>query len=526
MSSISIFVTIFFIVIQLCFFIQTWISRSLFEKFFKRKTVYEIYKKIVGNEYIIQLTDVGEKNSDLSKLISEINHYVEKTKGTTDFSVIQNKVERKLSMRYDQSVAQLSFPTYLGLMGTFFGVFLGIWFFLKDFNIVGMTDEALKNLLHGVMVSMMTSLSGLILTTINTGFGGNARKKIEEDKNEFYDFVQTELMPTLDVSLVLAITKLHQTVDLFEPAFDRVINRFQTTFDTCTKAFGDSFEKNVTAVARAVEVMGENMDKINENIDLQERLLSTLRSDQVARGMDKYIEAANHFVGITMSLDKFEEARQMMLAAAQEAINIQKQYSESLQIPRVVAVRVNQILDRIKEFEASINRLGGTLERRDILGNEIVQKLEEQIKGISRKGKIADKYLELSDGRLEDLFKEQTEAISTMNRRYREAIGSHIDGFEQMLKRQTEELEKRHAEFLKAIEDHLSVEEVHQDFSNLRKLNEIVSQLKELASGVVKSKDLGERLVQIERELNALSETMKKVEEKAGARRSIFGFGG
>lgn len=526
MTSLALYITIAFVIFQLYFFKETWTNRGRFQNFFKKKKNYSTFQEESGNEAIIQLSKVGLKDSDLNNLIEEINHYIRKTKGTTDFSVIQNKVERKLNMRYDQSTVFLSFPTYLGLMGTFAGVFLGIWMFLSGFDeIEGITDESLTNLLHGVMVSMFTSLSGLIMTTLNNGKAGYARKKVEEDKNEFYDFVQTELMPTLDVSMVAAITSLHETVDRFEPAFNNVITRFQTTFDSCTRAFGDNFEQNVKAVAGAVEVMGKNMDKVNKNIELQERLISTLKSSEVARGMEKYVEAAEHFVSITRSLDKFEEARRMMLAAAQEAINLQNQYSESLKIPREVAVRVNQILDRIKEFEASVNRLGGQLDRREILGNEVVNKIQEQIKGIQKKGKIADDYLGIADGKLEDLFKEQTAVIDKMNKRYRDAIESHIEGFEKMLAKQTEELQRRHDEFMRAMEERLSIEEVQKDFSNLRKLNEIFNELRELSRGSVKSDELGTRLAKIEGDLTKLSEIMKKVEEKAGSRRGLFGFG-
>lgn len=518
---------IVFLIFQFYYFFDTKKYRILFKDFFKRRDNYSTYLKEVNGELITHLSNVGEKNSDLSKLIGEINHYVEKTKGTTDFSVIQNKVERMLNMRYDQSTACLAFPTYIGLMGTFVGVFMGISLFLYKFDgVAGMTDESIQNLLAGVLVSMFTSLCGLLLTTINNAYAGGARKKIEEDKNEFYDFVQTELMPSLDVSMVLAITKLHQTVNQFEPAFGRVINNFQTTFDRCTSAFGENFENNVKAVANAVYTMGENMDKINKNIELQERLLETFKSDYVAKGMEKYIEAANHFVSITQSLDTFEKARRMMLAATQEAINIQNQYSDSLRIPMEVALRVNQILDRIKDFEDSINNLKPTLERREILGEDVVKKLEEQLKGISRKGKIADKYLEIADGRLEDLFKQQTTAIDIMSTRYKNAIEKHIESFETMLQRQTSEVELRHKEFLQAIEHHLSIDEVHQDFSNLRRLNEILSELKSLSLGSVKSGELDKSLKIVQEELFALSKTMKKVEQKTSARRSIFGLGG
>ena len=458
----------------------------------------------------------------MNTLIAEINHYVAKTKGTTDFAVIQNKVERKLNMRYDQSVAKLAFPTYLGLMGTFAGVFLGITMFIGGFDGAGdITDESIKNLLFGVLVSMSTSLIGLFLTTINNALAGESRKNIEEDKNDFYDFVQTELMPSLDVSMVLAITRLHETVDRFEPAFDRVISRFQTTFDNCTRAFGDSFETNVRAVADAVDTMGRNMNKINENISLQQQLLATLKSQELIKGMDKYIEAADHFVSITKSLDKFEEARRMMLAAAQEAINLQNSYSEALKIPREVAVRCNQILDRIKTFEENVNRVGGSLENRQILGNDVIETIREQINQIRKKDKVAMKYFESADGKLDNLFEEQTKLIDQLNKRYKDSIVDHIEGFEQMLKEQKDELKKRHQEFLEEMRLVVNVEEIHKDFSNLKKLNEIVEQLKRLTADPVKADELHKKLQKIQEEIAKIDVS----KAPASGLGSIFGGG-
>lgn len=491
-----------FIFFQIKYFLEVRHYRNLFNNFFSKKEEYGTYETIVNNEFITQLKQVGADGSDLNTLIAEINHYVAKTKGTTDFAVIQNKVERKLNMRYDQSVAKLAFPTYLGLMGTFAGVFLGISMFIGGFDGAGdITDESIKNLLFGVLVSMSTSLIGLFLTTINNALAGESRKNIEEDKNAFYDFVQTELMPSLDVSMVLAITRLHETVDRFEPAFDRVISRFQTTFDNCTRAFGDSFETNVRAVADAVDTMGRNMNKINENISLQQQLLATLKSQELIKGMDKYIEAADHFVSITKSLDKFEEARRMMLAAAQEAINLQNSYSEALRIPREVAVRCNQILDRIKTFEENVNRVGGSLENRQILGNDVIETIREQINQIRKKDKVAMKYFETADGKLDNLFEEQTKLIDQLNKRYKDSIVYHIDGFEQMLKDQKEELKKRHQEFLEEMRLVVNVEEIHKDFSNLKKLNEIVEQLKRLTADPVKADELHQKLQKIQEEI-------------------------
>ena len=362
---------------------------------------------------------------------------------------------------------------------------------------------------------------GLFLTTINNGLAGEARKKIEDDKNEFYDFIQTEVTKTASASLVSAISKLHDTVDKFEPAFDSVINRFQNTFDSCTKAFGDNFEKNVKAVAGAVDVMGNNMDKINENIDLQKKVLETFKSGDLVLGLDKYIAAANHFVSITQSLDKFEEARRLMLAAAQEAIALQNQYSDSLRIPREIAVRVNQILDRIKDFENGVNEVGRALQKRDILGNDVINAIQDQVRGISKKGKIADQYLEMADGKLEDLFKEQTKVINDMNRRYKEAIEAHIKGFENILKEQTDHLKATHQAFINDMQVKFNIDDIRSEFSNLKKLNEIASKLQIISSDYIKSDELYKDLQGIKEELAKVENATQNLatitkEEKKG----------
>ena len=499
-----------FFILQMYYFVGTWRARGVFKNFFSKTAEYSVQLEEGERDPYPQIEPVGKPNSDLNNLIGEINTYLYKTKGTSDYEFIRNKVERKLNMRYDQSTVHLSFPTHLGLMGTFAGVFMGILMFLLGFDNAGnISDQSIQNLLLGVLVSMSTSLIGLLLTTINTGKAGSARKKVEDDKNEFYDFIQTDVTKTASASLVSAISNLHDTVDKFEPAFSTVIEGFKAAFDECTRAFGQDFKQNVSAVTSAVEVMGENMDKINENIVLQQKVLDTFKSGDFVRGMDKYIEASEHFVSITQSLNKFEEARRMMLAAAQEAIMLQNQYNDSLQIPKEVAVRVNQILDRIKDFEKGVNEAGRALTRRDILGNDVLNTIQDQIKGISKKGKIADRFLEMSDGKLEDLYNEQTKVLDEMNLRYKAALEGHIEGFEEMLKKQTEELEKLHAEFRSKIDERLSIEEVKQEFSNLRKLDAIAIKLSEISLTSVKPEVIHAELESVKHDISELKKVLQ-----------------
>lgn len=509
---ISLVVSAVFIFFQHKYFLSTRKAKSKFENFFPKDTNYSWHLDGEYNGDPFPQLDIAGKNysNDLDDLIREINTYLRKTRGTSDYEFIRNKVERRLNALYDDATARLAFPTYCGLMGTFAGVLIGIIMFLIDFNTEGsISDDSIRNLLSGVIVSMATSFLGLFLTTWNNSEVSDARKGVEDAKNKFYDFIQTEITKTASASLVTAISKLHDTVDKFEPAFSTIIEGFKSAFNECTRAFGDDFKRNVQAVNSAVIVMGENMDKINENIDLQKKLLDTFKSNDLVRGLEKYVEAANHFVSITLSLNKFEEARRLMLAAAQEAIALQNQYNESLKVPREIAVRVNQILDRIKDFEENVKAAGRALNEREILGNDVINKLRYQIEGISKKGKIADKYLELADGKLEDLFKQQTEVISEMNKRYKEAIEGHIEGFEEMFRKQTEELESRHKIFMDAIEERFSVEDVRKEFTNLGKLNEIEAELTKMASTSVTPENIKIGIENLQKELRALKNDIK-----------------
>ena len=142
---IAVITAVIFVYFQLKYFSKAKRYRTLYADFFRKQSEYSKTLISIEQDNYPQLVEVGMSYSDLNELIKEINNYVVKTKGTTDFSVIQNKVERKLNMRYDQSMSLLSFPTYLGLMGTFLGVFLGITMFISGFDNAGnISDDSIK----------------------------------------------------------------------------------------------------------------------------------------------------------------------------------------------------------------------------------------------------------------------------------------------------------------------------------------------------------------------------------------------
>lgn len=515
-SLISWAVAIIFFCLQSYFFLNNRRKLTVVKDFFQKQKDYSV----IGEGEDSQLdTDIASQGSNLRKLIDELNEYTCKNHGTTDFSIIQNKTERKIEMMYENATSKLAFPIYIGLMGTFLGVFCGLSFFSYGLGSSddGITDDAIGNLIKGVLVSMSTSFIGLLLSTWSNHYASEVRRVVDEDKNIFFEFIQNQLMPTLGVSMVAALNKLHQTINMFEPSFNRVIDRFQTTFDTCTQRFGDAFARNVEVVSEAVSVMGQNMDKINENVDLQAQLLKTLRSRGVVESLDAFVRAAQNFELVTNALNRFETTRNAIASVTQELINTQRRYNESLQLPLSVANKLNQILNRVTEFENSINALGRSIDKTEMWGNDKLNALKDSITSIKKKQKLAVEAMQLSDGHLENIFKMQGEAIQKLGKKYEEALSGFAERYESMLEGLAKELQDRRKEIVSALEEKFSLEQIEQEFSQLsrlKKIEELLASINTKSSREEVDKTLSETRREVEAIKKYLNELLQEARKK------------
>lgn len=510
-------VAIIFFGLQTYFFLNNRRKLTVVKNFFQRQKDYSV----IGEGEDSQLdTSVASEGTNLRKLIDELNEYTRKNHGTTDFSIIQNKTERKIEMMYENATSKLAFPIYIGLMGTFLGVFCGLSFFSYGLanSVDGITDDAIGNLIKGVLVSMSTSFIGLLLSTWSNHYSSEVRRIVDEDKNIFFEFIQNQLMPTLGVSMVAALNKLHQTINMFEPSFNRVIDRFQTTFDTCTQRFGDAFARNVEVVSEAVSVMGQNMDKINENVDLQAQLLKTLRSRGVVESLDAFVRAAQNFELVTNALNRFETTRNAIASVTQELINTQRRYNESLELPLSVANKLNQILSRVTEFEKSINTLGRSIDKTDMWGNTEIEALKDAVTAIKKKQKIAVEAMQLSDTHLENIYKMQGDTIKNLGKKYEEALTGFAERYESMLENLAKELQDRRKEIVSALEEKFSLEQIEKEFSQLsrlKKIEEFLGSINANSSREEVEKTLSETRQEVEAIKKFLNELLQEARKKS-----------
>ena len=495
-----------FAAIQLGFFFSTRRKLNELSHFFPSKKW-----ETSGDEEHLTLIAVPEESKNAQELVSEINDYITKTNGAVEYAVIKDKTERRIDSLYEFATSKISFPTHLGLMGTFFGVYIG----LRCFNAGlgqgdgGITDQMIKELIGGIIVSMLTSLIGLVLMTISNIHASNVQKKVDAQRDEFFEFLQMSVIPTLgtNVSSSLnviptlgtnvssSLNRLRSPIGNFEPSFRAVIEEFKTAFRDCTDMFKGTFAENAEVLTKSVAEMGSNMTLINENIQKQDQLLATLRQREMVVTLDKFVSAANSFDAVTTSIQKLEEAKERIIASTNTLAEKQESYNQSLEIPTRLLQQVNAILDRVTTFENSINALGVNIEQTQLLGNAQINEIEKQLNALKTKHNLVYRYQDTEVEELEKIYKEQSKAVMDLSDAFKRVVAQNKDDIETAMgdfKKAYDEVvrtcktgvQQKLDEFIEALNKTLDVEDANRKLSNLDRLQALEASLGDIKAAI------------------------------------------
>lgn len=481
-----------FAAIQLWFFFSTCRRLNELSHFFPSKKW-----ETSGDEEHLTLIAVPEESKNAQELVSEINDYITKTNGAVEYAVIKDKTERRIDSLYEFATSKISFPTHLGLMGTFFGVYIG----LRCFNAGlgqgdgGITDQMIKELIGGIIVSMVTSLIGLVLMTISNIHASNVQKKVDAQRDEFFEFLQMSVIPTLGTNVSSSLNRLRSTIGNFEPSFRAVIEEFKTAFRDCTDMFKGTFAENAEVLTKSVAEMGSNMALINENIQKQDQLLATLRQREMVVTLDKFVSAANSFDSVTTSIQKLEESKERIIASTNTLAEKQESYNQSLEIPTRLLQQVNAILDRVTTFEKSINALGVNIEQTQLLGNTQINAIEEQLNALKTKHNLVYRYQDTEVEELDKIYKEQSKAVMDLSDAFKRVVAQNKDDIETAMgdfKKAYDDVvrtcktgvQQKLDEFIEALNKTLDVEDANRKLSNLDRLQALEASLGDIKAAI------------------------------------------
>ena len=227
-----------------------------------------------------------DEHQTFTKVIHKTNVYLCKNAGASaDFALLKDICDRQIEICEGEIHNSLNAPLYLGLAGTFLGIITGLWG--VDLSAVGGSAQDLapfQNLLGGVVVAMMASLAGLVFTILNSQLHyKEAAKKVDSDKDEYFDFLQRELMPTLSTTMASSLNGLRSVLGHFI----------------------DNFGKNLDAYTGSISLL-------NDNIKEQHEVLVEINKLNLSKTAAKIAETFNNMQSVAESLDVFKGYQQAL----------------------------------------------------------------------------------------------------------------------------------------------------------------------------------------------------------------------
>lgn len=332
-----IIITLIFIVvaIQTGIFIRTCYSLNKYVGIFKGVSFY------LGEES--RSVFIQNASSFLShNIVAPINQYLSKNEGAVaDFLLIKDVVERNCDMKREEIQSQLPVPLYLGLMGTMLGIITGIGgIALKSgngfSNFINNPSDSIGILMGGVAIAMIASFIGIFFTTCGSWIAKSAASKVEEDKNNFYTWIQTDLLPNIG-GTANSIVMLQQNLMKFNRTFADNVNKLDAAFEKIEGCYIDQ----VTLIKEIQKLDMKNVATANVRV-LQELNGCMPQLQQFY----EYLQSVNSYISNINALNNKLDANENRTRLIEEmATFFKEEVSAISQRKAVISQTVGQVDD-------------------------------------------------------------------------------------------------------------------------------------------------------------------------------------
>ncbi|MCC2546011.1 hypothetical protein LJY25_06110 [Hymenobacter sp. BT175] len=312
--------------------------------------------------FVVDIIKAEKVSEDFREILVDTNDYLRHNKGAaSDFGILKDISERQSQVLDTAVQANVATPLYLGLLGTFMGVILGLVGIARN----GVSDEdALTPFLTGVLIAMTGSFVGLLLTMLGNSEVRKARQRLEQLKNAYYTFLQARLLPVLHNDMANSLSTLKGVLDAFNQDFIGKVTVFEPIIGTLTEN---------------VKVQRDFLTRLNE-----------IGFDQMA--------SANVAV--------FEKVSQSAELFAQ-FMGYQQRLNQMLEDGTATARAVSSILDRLVGFERGINNVGQYIGQHDNVIQHQLDFFQRHQQEMSNLAARTEQYFDQAAGRLTDLMQQR-----------------------------------------------------------------------------------------------------------------------
>lgn len=309
-------------------------------------------KKINEDIEVLHHLDETLQNATRKEIIDSINRYLDKNKeGVTDFNLIRDIIDRNCDAIEEEIQTQIPIPLYFGLIGTMLGILVGVGALtfsgtlknlLTSFDapqkVVNLTAEDLKllndapilyeleltysdpnrditekevavlkhhfdekassgisDLFGGIALAMISSIIGILLTTIGSLKNKNTKALVEQKKHSFISWLQAELLPKISTDFSSAIIQLGHDLSGFNSTFSGNANLLRQTISeishatTAQASLLNSIERlDIARIAQANIAVYEQLKNCTDDIANLAKDLREIQSN--IRGIGEFME--------------------------------------------------------------------------------------------------------------------------------------------------------------------------------------------------------------------------------------------
>lgn len=257
-----------------------------------------------GGGYQADQLEAGQASAAFQEILDDANTYLKKNQGSASFTVLKEMAERPLELQTAAASAYVSTPLYVGLLGTFLGIALGLLGIVQ----AGVNEASIQSFLAGVLVAMMGSFGGLLFTVLSNFNYRQARQQASLRQQGYLSFLQAHLLPRLEQDMAGSLSNLRTVLDQFNKDFFQKIIDFK-------------------------EVFGN----LSQYISVQEKFLTSLESG----GYSQLTEANLRF------LEQIKDNAQLFESFG----GYQRKLNESLQLGAEAARDIRQVVDRLHQID-------------------------------------------------------------------------------------------------------------------------------------------------------------------------------
>lgn len=324
----------------------------------------------------IDLIEVRDPSETFNKIIRNTNEYLKRNKGAAaDFDILKDVSERYSEALDDEVQSTISTPLYIGLLGTFSGVIIGlsslIWSGLSadETSAAGgsfITDQNIPSFLFGVLIAMAGSFCGLLLTLLGNNALKNARSTRDRLQNGYYTFLQTHLLPKLNSDMAASLGNLKSVLDSFNKDFLDKILGFRPIVDTLT-----------------------------ENISTQKEFIEKL--DKIG-----FTQMANANLQV---FDKMKESEQLFKNFMQYQVALNESVKKGAELTHTIS----DVLGRLTSLQEGFDQVPGYLQKHDESIQRQVNFFGQHEKELDDIGSRVEQYFDKAALRLTDLMEARLE---------------------------------------------------------------------------------------------------------------------